>query len=96
MNRYYEGGLPASNYHGPLPDVAFGENNHIAQVLIDHSNEYGTRVVIGCWSEHDDVDAGLYWYTIRDHKGDVLVAALTTPPSDAQLEEWELVWSGAV
>ena len=97
MNRYYEDGLPSSNYHGALSNLAFGENNHIAKVFIDRSNEYGVRVIINCWSEQDkepNLTDAAYWYSIRDHKGDVLVAKLTLPPSDIELAAWELVWEG--
>ena len=89
MDRYYEQSLPESNYHGPLDIAAFGTNNHVSRVFIDHSNEYGVRIVMACWSEQDDFD---HWYTIRDHKGDVFAAELTPPPTDAELKEWVLVW----
>ena len=96
MSRYYEGGLPRSNYHEALSDVAFGENNHIKQVFIDRSNEYGARVIINCWSEQDadgpdNLPDASHWYSIRDHKGDVLVAELT-PPADVEIAAWDMVW----
>ena len=96
MSRYYELGLPRSNYHDALTDVAFGENNHITKVFIDRSNEYGARVIFNCWSEQDlngpdDVPVANHWYSVRDHKGDVLVAELPIP-ADEEVSAWDLVW----
>ncbi len=88
MTRYYESGLPRSNYHEPLDMVALGENNHISKVFVDNNNEYGARVVIKCWSEHDDDP---HWYSIRDHKGAVIVAEVDHP-SEADVNVLQLVW----
>ena len=98
MTRYYELGLPRSNYHGPYSDVAFGENNHISRVFIDSSNEYGVRVIFNCYSEHDwdpekrgePIDPR-HWYSIRDHKGDVFVA-LIEQPTLSEVDTWVQVW----
>ncbi len=88
MTRYYEQGLPTSNYHGALSEVALGENNHIDKIFVDTSNEYGVRVIIKCWSEHDEES---HWYSIRDHKGDVFVAKLNPPP-DVEISDCQPVW----
>ena len=88
MSRYYETDLPRSNYHEALSEVALGENNHIARVFIDDTNEYGARIIVNCRSEHDP---NPHWYSIRDHKGDVFVAKFDHP-SDAELNMWKLVW----
>ena len=93
MTRYSELGLPASNYHEALDEVAFGENNHIARVFLDDNNEYGVRIIINCWSEHDSPvgpENPRHWYSIRDHKGDVFVAKIDSP-SDAELTTWTLI-----
>ncbi len=88
MMRYYENDLPKSNYQGPLSEVALGENNHIARVFIDETNEYGVRIIVNCSSEHD---ADHHWYSIRDHKGDVFVAEFDHP-ADIIPDGWKLVW----
>ncbi len=88
MSRYYEDKLPPSNYHGDLETVALGTNNHAEAVYLDDSNEYGLRLLIKCWSEHDEDP---HWYSVRDHKGDVFVAEVEKPPGwDAA--DWQLVW----
>ena len=88
MDRYYEQGLPASNYQGALDSVALGSNNHMEKIFIDNSNEYGARLVIRCWSELDDE---IHWYSVRDHKGDVFVAKIVPSPEDEKTE-WLSVW----
>ena len=80
MTRYYESGIPRSNYHGAMTELALGGNNHISEILIDTDNEYGVRIIVRCWSELDDED---HWYSIRDHKGDVFVAEMNTLDGDA-------------
>ena len=87
MTRYYEQGLPQSNYLRDLSMVALGTNNHVAQVFIDPTNEYGARIVLRCWSEHDNAP---HWYSLRDHKGDVFVAELDEV---TDTEGWKEVWS---
>ena len=88
MMRYYEFGLPSSNYHGDLSEVALGENNHISRVFIDETNDYGVRIIVDCSSEHD---SDHHWYSIRDHKGDVFVAKVDHPSNDIS-DKWKLVW----
>ena len=90
MTRYYEQGLPGTNYESePLDLVALECNNHVANVYIDDSNEYGARVIFKCWSEHDDQD---HWYSVRDHKGDVFVAELEITAKESPAD-WRPVWS---
>ena len=99
MNRYYENGIPESNYHSALYTAALGVNNHTERVFIDPSNEYGARVIINCWSEHDiqfpeDQPQAIRWYSVRDHKGDVLIAEMQ-PPTENEIQSWALVWKRA-
>ena len=86
--RFYEQGLPQSNHHEALELVTLGENNHVQAVYLDLRNEYGIRIVLECWSEHDEAT---YYYSIRDHKGDICVAKIDDPITD--LNSMKQVWN---
>ena len=88
MARYYENKLPPSNYNEEMETVALGTNNHAEAVYIDNSNEYGVRIMIKCWSEHD---GEAHWYSVRDHKGDMFVAEVENLPG-GEAASWEAVW----
>ena len=85
--RFYEQGLPRSSYHEALECVALGENNHVQAVYLDFRNEYGIRIVLKCWSEHDEAK---HYYSIWDHKGDIFVAKIDDPKTD--LKSMMQVW----